>query len=88
MTNEKLHQFNLRNNDLCEECLVCEDIIHLLCECPVASEIWDNLQRWLTGITNQIYHFDNKSIILGNKENGLLINTLIMLTKHELYNKK
>ena len=29
-----------------------------------------------------------KSILLSNKDNGLLINTLILQTKHELYKKK
>ena len=88
MMNKKMYQFNLRNNDLCDECQVSEDITHLFYDCHVALDIWDNLHNWLSGATNKRYHFDKKSLLLSNKENGLLINTLILLTKHELYKKK
>ena len=88
MTNKKMHQFNLRDNDLCDECQVSEDITHLLFDCPVALYIWETLHNWLFDATNKRYHFDKKSILLSNKENGPLINTIILLTKHELYKKK
>ena len=79
---------NKKCNDLCEECQTREDITHLLYNCPAAFDIWEDLQNWLTICTNKVYHFDQKSILLGNKLNGLLINTLILLTKHKLYKKK
>ena len=87
MTNKKMYQFNLRDNDQCDECQVSEDITHLLFDCPIALYIWEHLQNWLFDATNKWYHFDKKSILLSNKENGPLINTLILLTKHELYKK-
>ena len=88
MTNKKMYQFNLRDNDLCDECQVSEDITHLLFDCPIALYIWEHLQNWLFDATNKRYHFDKKSNLLSNKDNGLLIHTLILLTKHELYKKK
>ena len=66
MTNKKMFQFNLRNDDLCEECHVREDISHLLYNCPTAFTIWEDLKNWLTASTNQNYHFDQKSTLLGN----------------------
>ena len=88
MTNRKLCQFNLRDNDLCENCQSTEDIAHLLFDCPLSFAIWESLKTWLTATTNKTYHFDRKSIILGNKDNDLLTNTLFLLRKNEIYKRK
>ena len=88
MTNKKLHQFNLRNNELIDECQVLEDISHLLYDCPLSFALWEELLNWLSLVKNKAKNLDRKSIILGSKDNDILINTLILLTKYELYKKK
>ena len=81
MTNKKLCQFNLRDNDLCDNCQITEDIAHLLFDSPLSFAIWEALQTWLTATTNTKYHFDRKSIILGRSDNDLLTNTLFINKK-------
>ena len=54
----ELCQFNLRDNDLCENCQIMEDIAHLLFDCPLSFAIWESLKTWITATTNKTYHFD------------------------------
>ena len=88
MTNKKLHQFNLRDNELCDECQSIEDISHLFFDCPTITRFWNSLKNWLDNNTDQTNCLDKKSIMLGNRNNELIINTLIIITKHEVYKKK
>ena len=88
MTNKILHQFNLRNDDKCDECGVIEDISHLMYDCQTVHQIWISLENWLLrNITSTLY-FDKNSIILGNTLNEPIVNALIILTKHEIYKSK
>ena len=88
MSNKKLQQFNLRNNDNCDNCGAREDISHLLYDCPVTYQIWISLENWLLrNITSTLY-FDKNSIILGNTKNEPIVNALILITKHEIYKSK
>ena len=88
MTNKKLYQFNVRNDNLCEDCQALEDIPHLLYDCPEVSTLCDSLQRCLSNITNTNIHFDRKSVLLGNKCNSPVVNTVVSVAKHELYKQK
>ena len=88
MTNKKPHQFNLRENELCDECQSIEDISHLFFDCPTITILWNSIKNWLNNNTNQTYYFDKKSILLGNRNNEPIINTLITITKHEIYKKR
>ena len=88
MTNKKLHQFNLRENELCDECHSIEDISHLFFDCPTITILWNSIKNWLNNNTNQTNYFDKKSILLGNRNNEPIINTLIIITKHEIYKKR
>ena len=88
MTNKKLQQFNLRDNELCDECHSIEDISHLFFDCPTITRLWNSVKNWLNNNTNQTNYFDKKSILLGNRNNEPIINTLIIITKHEIYKKR
>ena len=88
MTNKKMHQFNLRDNELCDDCQLPETISHLLYECPEVHAIWDQLLNWLLNVTNMNINFTKKAIIIGDKNNDPIINTVIMITKHEIYKRK
>ena len=42
----------------------------------------------LINSTNMNINFDKKAILLGDKNNETVINTIILITKHEIYKKK
>ena len=88
MTNKKMYQFNLRDDDLCDVCQIPETISHLLYDCPEIRFLWDHLLNWLSIVTNIDINFDKKAILLGDKNNDPIINTVIVITKHEIYKRK
>ena len=73
---------------LCDTCQEIETISHLLYECPNIRVIWQDLQTWLATKLTCTLHFDKTSLLLGNPNNDHIINTLIMITKHEIFNAK
>ena len=83
-----MYQFNLRDNELCDVCQIPETISHLLYDCPEVQFIWDHLLNWLSIVTNMNINFNKKAILLGDKNNDPIINTVIMITKHEIYKRK
>ena len=46
------------------------------------------MKDWLNRTTNQIIHIDEKSVILGNGNNDLICNYVIIVIKHEIYKAK
>ena len=61
---------------------------HLLNDCPEVSTIWDSLQRCLSNITSTNIYLDRKSVLLGNRCNSPIVNTVILVTKHEFYKQR
>ena len=51
VTNRKLMQFNIRDNEKCDNCNDTETISRLLYECQNARRIWENIEQWLRGIS-------------------------------------
>ena len=88
ITNRKLFQFSIRNNDLCEYCGLLEDVTHLLLKCDRIKHIWIELERWLNTLRTNRVNMDDTSILLGNPQNELIINYVIIITKHEIYKSK
>ena len=66
ITNKKLHQFGLGENDKCELCNTTETIVHLLIECPIAQRIWESISQWLNSKLNSNIHLGTNDILLGN----------------------
>ena len=60
ITNRKLKQLGIRDNDTCDNCEEIETISHLLYDCDRASEIWQTLRRWLEAISPNAMYFDKK----------------------------
>ena len=85
ITNRKLHLFNLRGNEQCDTCLKVETITHLLYECQNANAIWHDLGRWISQCFTSVIHLDKISVLIGNSGNEYIINSLIIITKHEIY---
>ena len=88
ITNKKLCTFGLRDNENCELRYIPETINHLLYECPIAREIWRNIENWLRPIIRSTIHFDMFSVLLGNPRNEVVINCIFLIVKHEIYKKK
>ena len=88
MTNEKLNQFNLRQNDLCDTCNVIDTISHLLYHCQNATQIWHQLFLWLNRTLNSTIYTDLISTLLGNPANEPIVNVLFLMTKEEIFKSR
>ena len=56
VTNKKIQQFGIRDNNLCDRCGEIETISHLLFECHFAQEIWTDVYMWLNNtINSEVY---------------------------------
>ena len=87
-TNRKLKQFKIKESEICDKCEHIETIAHLLYECQEAKDLWDAIQNWLRSISPNTSYFDKKWVLLGNSKNGIIVNNIIMITKHEIYKSK
>ena len=88
VTNRKLLQFNMRIDELCDNCGEIESITHLLYNCTTTKRIWASTLDWLTPlIREEIYH-DKTSILIGNTKNTILVNYIFIIVKHEIYKFK
>ena len=74
--------------ECCDNCNETETITHLLYECHKATEIWQAIIRWLERISPNTMYFDKTSVLLGNTRNDVIINYIILTTKHEIYKSK
>ena len=65
-------------------------VLHLLCECEVAQNVWKALERWLTRKLGDGIELDVMTIMLSNYEGShrTLINTLTIIFKQHLYASK
>ena len=88
MTNRKLYQFNLRDNEECDYCGEVETISHLLYNCKYIQQIWNLTIEWLTPLVRDEIYQDKQSILLGNSKNTILINYVFIILKHEIYKFK
>ena len=88
VTNRRLKLFNIREDETCDNCDEVETISHLLYECHVARNLWREVQSWLSIISPNTFDLDKKSVLLGNTKNEIIINYIIILTKHKFYKSK
>ena len=88
VTSKKLHQFNIRDNELCDNCNSIETISHLLNDCTGIKKLWVELETWLNSIMTKPVIADKTSILLGNPDNELIINYVYIICKHEMYKGK
>ena len=88
MTNRKLYQFNLRDNEECDQCGEIETISHLLYNCNYIKQIWNSTINWLSPLIREDIQYDKNSILLGNTRNTILVNYIFIVLKHEIYKFK
>ena len=88
ITNHKLYQFNIKEDELCEHCGQVDTIVHLLYECCRIRDLWTDLVNWLNIILATPVIISKESIILGDKKNNTIINPIFIVKKHEIYKSK
>ena len=55
-------------------------------ECEISIDLWDEVQEWIQTLGMYNYNLPQSRIILGDMENAMSINTIILLTKKVIYN--
>ena len=88
VTNKKLHQFKIRDNELCDNCNSIEIISHLENDCTDIKTLWVELETWLNSVMAKPVKADKISLLLGNPDNELIINYVNIICKHEIYKGK
>ena len=58
----------------------------MLLDCEIVKELWGRMEGWIFELGMVNYHLSNRRIVLGDLENALAINTIILLTKNDIYN--
>ena len=89
ITNRKLFQFKIRENDLCSYCSDSpETIEHLLYRCPMVMSLWSKIQKWCQDNNYNNVNLEENFILLGAGNLNQLLQTLINNTKHIIYKYK
>ena len=88
-TNEKLYNMGLVQSNLCSMCKTEVDSIeHMFLGCPHVIELWENVTDWIVELGMPNYVMTASRMIIGDLENALAINTIILHTKKVIYNAK
>ena len=86
-TNEKLFKMGIKNSDQCSFCNSSVDSVeHILIQCQVSRDLWSSVRDWIIELGMLNYNLSDSKIILGDLENALCFNTIILLTKKIIYN--
>ena len=89
VTNEKLMQFRIRDNDLCSYCIDdVETIHHLLYSCPLVLSLWEQVQKWCSDNNYNKIILEDKFILIGVNNTDHLTQTVVNITKHTIYKSK
>ena len=88
VTNKKLEQFGIGDNNRCDECGDIETISHLLYNCPKHQALWYAVIDWRNRTCKKNIHINEKSVVLGSKDIDLICNYVLVVTKHEIYKAK
>ena len=86
-TNEKLFKIGIKKSNVCGFCKDQVDSIeHIFLQCEVSIDLWGNIQEWIRLLGMENYNLSHSRIILGDMDNAMSINTIILLTKKVIYN--
>ena len=88
ITNRKLLQFNICQDENCDNCGEIETITHLLYNCTTTKRIWASVLDWITPLIRDEIYGDKISILIGNTKNTILVNYIFIILKHEIYKFK
>ena len=65
-----------------------DSIEHMLLECQHSISLWENVSTWIRELGMQDYNLTASRIIIGDLENAIAINSIILHTKKVIYNAK
>ena len=72
-----------------DQCTFCKDatdsVEHMLLSCPIIKTLWSEVYQWIIEIGFQDYTLTDSRIIIGDLENGPILNSIILLTKKVIY---
>ena len=85
-TNDKLSKMGIKASDKCTFCKVSTDSVeHMLLYCPIINQLWDMVNQWITEIGFIGYNLSIYKKIIGDLENGPILNSIILITKKVIY---
>ena len=88
-TNSKLFQYNIKDSELCDFCLIDrESILHIFCECEIATSIWDSVVEWYNSFGYNLDYLSDAQIVFGDPSFDPIFNRIILITKIEIFNSK
>ena len=88
-TNNILFKMRIKDSPLCNLCNEHDDSNeHMLIECDNVKSLWLEVENWISDIGVDNYHINNKTIILGELHKAHWINSVILLTKKNIFNAR
>ena len=63
-----------------------DSVEHMLIKCRVVRELWSEVPNWIVEMGVPDYYSTEENIIIGELERSVCINTVILLTKNNIYN--
>ena len=89
VTNKKLKQFKISEDDNCSFCNnEAETIEHLFFYCPKINDLWGKYIKWVQSVNYNKIELDIKLILLGPKKIDPLLFTIITIVKQIIYKKR
>ena len=86
-TNEKLYKMGIKKSDQCSFCLTKMDSVeHMLIQCPISRNLWGSVRDWIEELGMPNYNITDSKIIIGDLENAVCVNSILLLTKKVIYN--
>ena len=58
---------------------------HMFLDCEASKALWAEVNTWVTELGMTDYNLSNMKTIVGDLENALAINTIILITKKVIY---
>ena len=86
-TNILLHKMRVRESVMCQYCSVPDYLEHFFIDCKIVQPLWREVEGYLSTLINIPLHLEPAEKLVGlinnkcNKDNTLLINKVILITK-------
>ena len=91
MTNTKLYEWNVVDSELCTFCNTePETYVHLFWECPVAKQLWNQIEIWVKNKANRNITPSCKKILLCKLSANNLdcVNSICLITLQYIYGSR
>ena len=88
-TNEKLFKMSIKPSNLCgfSKTEIDSKLTRTyVLKCEVSKNLWSDINNWIVDLGMANYHLSERKGIIGDLENALAINTIILITKKVVFN--